>query len=257
MKNNVKTKYRRVVQLGLIGVLSLTLGACGNTLTRLAEIGNGPKNSEIVNPTKRPNYRPVSMPMPGIKKVDRNANSLWRPGARAFFRDQRASEVGDILTVKLAINDSAALGNKTTRSRNDKEDADLTKLLGLESELTKMLPQAITPSATVSLGTVHNTEGDGQIDREEEIEVTIAGIITQILPNGNMVIFARQELKVNFEMREVMVTGVIRPEDIDYSNSISHDKIAEMRVAYGGRGSLSDLQQPRIGTQVIDILFPF
>ena len=129
--------------------------------------------------------------------------------------------------------------------------------MGLESELTKMLPQGILPATTVNVGTDHSTEGTGAIGRAETMEVTLAGIITQILPNGNMVIFARQELKVNFEMREVMVTGVVRPQDIDYTNTIEHDKIAEMRVAYGGRGTLSDLQQPRIGTQVIDILFPF
>ncbi len=257
MKNKfTKPAYQPFLKFGLIGLLAFTLSAC-NTFTRLSEIGNGPKTTEIINPIKRPNYRPVSMPMPGIKKVNHNANSLWRPGARAFFRDQRASEVGDILTVKLAISDSADLDNKTTRSRNDKEDGDVTNLLGLEGEFTKMLPQAIAPATTVSLGTVHSTEGDGAIEREETIAVTIAGIITQILPNGNLVIFGRQELKVNFEMREVMVTGVVRPEDIDYSNTISHDKIAEMRVAYGGRGTLSDLQQPRVGTQVIDILFPF
>jgi flagellar L-ring protein FlgH len=256
MKNDLKSKYQAIIRLSMIGILTLTLSAC-NTFTRLSELGTGPKTSEIVNPVKRPNYRPVSMPMPGLKKVSHNANSLWRPGARAFFRDQRASEVGDILTVNLSISDSADLDNKTTRARNDKEDADLTNLLGLENELTKMLPQAIVPANTVSLGTVHSTEGTGAIGRAETIEVTLAGIITQILPNGNLVIFARQELKVNFEMREVMVTGVVRPEDIDYANTIEHDKIAEMRVAYGGRGTLSDLQQPRIGTQAIDILFPF
>jgi len=257
MNNKIaKSKYRPLLRLSSIGLLAVTLSAC-NTFTRLSEVGNGPKTSEIVNPIKRPNYRPVSMPMPRVKKVGHNANSLWRPGARAFFRDQRASEVGDILTVKLAISDSAELDNKTTRSRNDKEDGDVTNLLGLEGEFTKMLPQGLAPATTVSLGTVHSTDGTGEIEREEVITVTIAGIITQILPNGNLVIFGRQELKVNFEMREVMVTGVIRPEDIDYSNSISHDKIAEMRVAYGGRGTLSDLQQPRVGTQVIDILFPF
>lgn len=245
-----------LTRASVLAIAALSLTAC-NTFTRLAEVGKGPQVSEIANPVKRPKYRPVSMPMPGPKKISLNANSLWRPGARAFFRDQRASEVGDILTVKLAISDSAALENKTTRTRNDAEDADLTNLMGLEAELTKMLPQGVTPAATVSLGTKHNTEGDGEIDREEVIAVTIAGIITQILPNGNMVIFARQEIKVNFEMREVMVTGVVRPEDIDYSNTISHDKIAEMRVAYGGRGMLSDLQQPRVGTQMIDILFPF
>jgi flagellar L-ring protein precursor FlgH len=256
MKNDINTQYPTITRLIIIGVLVLTLSAC-NSLTRLSELGSGPKNSEIVNPVKRPNYRPVSMPMPGIKKVSNNANSLWRPGARAFFRDQRASTVGDILTINLSISDSADLDNKTTRGRKDKENGNLTNLMGLESELTKMLPQGILPATTVNVGTDHSTEGTGAIGRAETIEVTLAGIITQILPNGNMVIFARQELKVNFEMREVMVTGVVRPQDIDYTNTIEHDKIAEMRVAYGGRGTLSDLQQPRIGTQVIDILFPF
>jgi flagellar L-ring protein precursor FlgH len=251
-------KYETIIQLCIIGLFGMVLSGC-NTITRLSELGHGPKNSEIINPTKRPNYRPVSMPMPSTKQISYKSNSLWRPGARAFFRDQRASEVGDILTIKLSIKDSADLNNKTTRTRNDKEDSDLTKLMGLEAHLTKLLPQmeTIDPTKTTSLGTQHNTEGNGNIGRKEAIEVTLAGIITQILPNGNMVIFARQELMVNFEMREVMVTGVVRPEDIDYTNKIEHDKIAEMRVAYGGRGTLSDLQQPRIGTQVIDILFPF
>jgi len=243
-------------RLGVMVAVSLLLTAC-NTFTRLSEMSNGPQVSEIANPTARPKYRPVSMPMPTPKSASRKANSLWRPGARAFFRDQRAGDVGDILTVKLSIEDSAALANKTTRKRNDKEDGDVTNLLGLEGELAKALPQAIVPATTVSLGTQHETEGDGAVDRSETVAITIAAVITQILPNGNMVIFARQEIKVNFELREVMVTGVIRPEDIDSSNSISHEQIAEMRVAYGGRGTLSDLQQPRYGTQLIDIIFPF
>ena len=120
-----------------------------------------------------------------------------------------------------------------------------------------MLPQAIAAATVVSLGTKHETTGDGDIERSETIAVSLAAIVTQILPNGNLVAFGRQEVKVNAELREVMVTGVIRPEDIDYTNTITHDKIAEMRVAYGGRGSLSDLQQPRYGTQIIDIIFPF
>ncbi|MFL2781564.1 MAG: flagellar basal body L-ring protein FlgH [Rhodospirillales bacterium] len=248
--------YLNYLGLILLSLVMLNLGGC-NTFTRLSEVGKGPKNTEIVNPTKRPNYRPISMPMPGIKRISHNANSLWRPGARAFFRDQRASEVGDILTISLNISDKATLANKTTRARNDNEDSDLTNLFGLEAELTKKLPQGIVGATTTSLGTVHNTEGSGNIDRSETLEVKLAGIVTQILPNGNLVIFARQELKVNFEMKEVMVTGVVRPEDIDSTNTIGHDKIAEMRVAYGGRGTLSDLQQPRVGTQIIDIIFPF
>lgn len=243
-------------RLSILVLAIFTLSAC-SVLTRLSEVGDGPKVSEISNPIKRPRYRPVSMPMPAPKEVSHKANSLWRPGARAFFRDQRAGEVGDILTVKLSIEDKAALGNKSTRKRDDKEDGDLTKLFGLDGEYAKFLPQAIAAASTVSLGTKHETTGDGDIERSETITVSLAAIVTQILPNGNLVVFGRQEIKVNAELREVMVTGVIRPEDVDYTNTISHTKIAEMRVAYGGRGTLSDLQQPRYGTQLIDIIFPF
>ncbi|MDP6427396.1 MAG: flagellar basal body L-ring protein FlgH [Rhodospirillales bacterium] len=245
--------FRRI---GMIVLVAFTLSSC-NLLTRLSEVGDGPKVSEIVNPIKRPQYRPVSMPMPAPKQISFKPNSLWRPGARAFFRDQRANEVGDILTVKLSISDSAALDNKTTRERDDKEDGDVSNLFGLEGEYAKVLPQAIAAATVVSLGTKHETTGDGDIERSETIAVSLAAIVTQILPNGNLVVFGRQEVKVNAELREVMVTGVIRPEDIDYTNTITHDKIAEMRVAYGGRGTLSDLQQPRYGTQIIDIIFPF
>jgi len=219
-------------------------------LTRLSELKSGPQVSAIANPTARPKYRPVSMPMPMPRNIVRKANSLWRPGARAFFRDQRASDVGDILTVKLSIEDSAALANKTTGARDDTEDGDVTNLLGLENEFTKILPQGLNPATALSLGTSRATSGDGAIDRSEKLEITLAA-------NGNFVIFARQELKVNFELREVLVTGVIRPEDINSDNEIWHSKIAEMRVAYGGRGTISDLQQPRYGTRMIDIIFPF
>jgi len=241
---------------GLLAVFMLLLTGC-NVLTRLSEMDKGPQVSNITNPVARPKYRPVSMPMPTPKPLIGKTNSLWRPGARAFFRDQRAHRVGDILTVKLSIEDSAALANKTTGARDDTEDGDVTNLMGLEGEFTKVLPQGLAAATALSLGTKRSTSGDGAIDRSEKLAITLAAIITQVLPNGNLVIFARQELKVNFELREVLVTGVIRPEDINSSNEIWHEKIAEMRVAYGGRGTLSDLQQPRYGTQVIDIIFPF
>jgi flagellar L-ring protein precursor FlgH len=244
--------------LGRVSVLALAVAVSGcNALTRLSEVNSGPEVSELTNPTGRPGYRPVSMPMPAPREAYRQANSLWRPGARAFFRDQRASDVGDILTVKLSIADSAKLDNKTTRDRDDSEVAGFTKLLGLEAEATKILPQAITPATALNLGNTHSTSGEGQIDRKEAISILIAGVVTQILPNGNFVIFGRQEIKVNAELREVMVTGIVRPEDVDYTNTISHDKVAELRVAYGGRGTLSELQQPRWGTQIIDVIFPF
>lgn len=247
---------RHLVRLAAAISIAAAVPGC-NTLTRLSEVGGSPELTKITNPVARQGYRPVSLPMPAPQVAEDNPNSLWRAGARAFFKDTRAKAVGDILTVKLNLKDKATLDNKSERERDDKEDTDVTTLLGLEAEFAKRLPQAINPSSVASFGSKSETKGDGSIQRSEDIELTFAAVITQILPNGALVIFGRQEIRVNYELRELMVTGVVRPEDIESDNSISHEKIAEMRVAYGGRGTLSDLQQPRWGTQVWDIIFPF
>lgn len=245
------------VRLALIAVLAVSMGAC-KTLQRLADVGDGPQLSKITNPTARADYRPVSLPMPAPQPADTNPNSLWRAGAKAFFKDIRAKEVGDIVTVTLSLSDEAEMENTTTRARADNEDFDMNDFLGLEDELSKVLPQGIdSPGQIVNWQQAHNTSGDGEIERSEDISLTLAAVVTQILPNGYMAILGRQEIKVNEEMRELMVTGVVRPEDIDSDNTISHEKIAEMRLAYGGRGTLSDLQQPRWGMQIWDIIFPF
>jgi len=243
--------------LTLLGLVTATLSAC-NTVSRLSEIGDGPELTEITNPTAMPKYRPVSLPMPAPKIQQENPNSLWRQGAKAFFKDHRAKEVGDIVTVNLSLNDSAKLDNKTQRARKDRETADVTALLGYETKLAKNnLPASFSPSAAANFGNDHATSGDGTIDRTEQISLTFAAVVTQILPNGSLVIMGRQEVLVNSEMRELLVTGVVRPGDIESDNTITHDRIAEMRVAYGGRGTLSNLQQPRWGTQIWDVLFPF
>ena len=243
-------------RLAVAVLFAAALSGC-NMLTRLSEVGDGPELTKITNPVTSPDYRPVSMPMPAPSRIADNPNSLWRAGARAFFKDHRAKEVGDILTVELAIADSAVLNNLTERDREDSEDTDVTNLLGLEAEYTKKLPEGLNAAAVISMGNVHSTSGDGMIDRDETITLTFAAVITQILPNGALAIMGHQEILVNAELRELMVTGVVRAEDIDADNSIGHTKIAEMRVAYGGRGTLSGLQQPRWGTQIWDILFPF
>ncbi len=249
-------KLRNSLRLTTVLMIFTVLAGC-SSIGRLAEVGKDPALSKISNPLARKNYRPVSLPMPAPEKVSDNSNSLWRSGARAFFRDHRAKNVGDILTVSMNLSDSATLANKTERDRKDSESANVTNLLGLESEFSKKLPQAISPSAVANFGNTHSTSGDGSIKRSEAISLTFAAVVTQILPNGNLVIFGSQEVRVNAELRNLMVTGVIRPEDIESDNTITHTKIAEMRVAYGGRGTMSGLQRPRWGTQIWDILFPF
>jgi flagellar L-ring protein precursor FlgH len=244
-------------KLTMLSLVATALGAC-NTVSKLSEVGDGPKLTEITNPTAMPDYRPVSLPMPAAKTQQENPNSLWRQGSKAFFKDHRAKEIGDILTVNLSLNDKASFANKTERTRADRETADVSALLGFETKLAKNnLPGGFNPSAAANFGNNHATSGDGTIDRNEQINLTFAAVVTQILPNGSLVIMGRQELLVNAEIRELMVTGVVRPGDIESNNTVTHDRIAEMRVAYGGRGTLSNLQQPRWGTQIWDILFPF
>ncbi len=235
----------------------LVLSGCGNLTARLSEVGSEPPLSAIQNPVAQPGYQPVSLPLPATVPAQRNPNSLWRTGARGFFRDQRASQVGDILTVLIDLNDSAKINNTTSRSRVAAEDASLGRFLGYEAALNAILPEAISNTALVDADSKGSHTGAGKIERDETIKLKVAAIITQILPNGNMVIQGRQEIRVNFEVRELQVAGVIRPEDIGSTNTIKSEKIAEARIAYGGRGQLNDMQQPRYGQQIYDIIFPF
>jgi len=241
--------------LTLVG-LAVALSGC-NALSRIATVGAEPPLTQIENPVNRPDYRPVSMPMPAPQPIERNANSLWRTGARAFFKDQRAATVGDILTVVVDLEDEATINNSTTRARSGTEDASLNAFLGYETSLSRVLPEAINPGNLLDADSSSGSTGTGTISRDESIELRIAAVVTQILPNGNMAIYGRQEFRVNYEARQLQVAGVIRPEDVTSTNTVSYDQIAEARISYGGRGQISDLQQPRYGQQVLDIIFPF
>jgi len=247
---------RSLARLLLAGIALGSLAACG-ALDRIAEIGAPPAHTPIQNPTRSQGYQPVSLPMPAPEPTARHANSLWRPGARAFFKDQRAARVGDILTVNIAIADDAKVNNSTTRSRTNTEKADLSNFLGFEAKLGKLLPDEYDPTKAVGFGSSNSTQGTGAIDRKETINLKMAAIVTQVLPNGNLVVHGRQEVRVNFERRDLELTGVVRPEDIAATNTINHSQIAEARITYGGRGQLNDLQQPRYGQQFFDVVFPF
>ncbi len=247
------SRPRRIIALA---VAALLLGAC-NIVDRVTNIGGEPPLSAIKNPVQARKYQPVVLPMPRKRHTLHEPNSLWRPGARAFFKDQRASQIGDILTVNITIADEATLANETSRTRDSAEDSDLTNLLGFEGSLNRILPQAITPASAISLGTKSSSKGTGAISRKESIKLVVAAIVTQILPNGNMVISGTQEVRVNFEKRILTITGVVRPEDISATNIVKHTQIAEARIAYGGAGHLTDVQQPRYGQQIFDVIFPF
>jgi len=243
----------------LAGSLSsaLLLAGCGNTLDRITRIGEEPSMKGIDNPTTQADYKPVSLPMPAPTSEIRQPASLWRQGSRAFFKDQRASRVGDIMTVVITIKDQAKLSNASANSRNGTDSADLPNFLGYETMLKKIFPNDVNPSALVKADSASANTGTGSVNRTEDIQLRVAALITQVLPNGNFVLQGSQQVRVNYEMRDLQVHGVIRPEDISQLNEISYDKIAEARISYGGKGTVSDVQQPRLGQQIYDVLFPF
>jgi flagellar L-ring protein precursor FlgH len=243
--------------VALLAALSVSaLCGCGS-LERLSEIGRPPAMTPTADPTADPKWRPVTMPMPRAEPAPSEASSLWRTGSRAFFKDQRAAAVGDIVTVLVNTTDTADVENASSESQNGGESMGVPNLFGLEGALPKLLSKAVNPSSLVSATSTSTAGGTGKIKRNETVALRLAGVITQVLPNGNLVVAARQEMRVNSELRVLEVSGVIRPQDIASDNTVSHDRMAEARIAYGGRGQLTNIQTPRYGQQALDILLPF
>jgi flagellar L-ring protein FlgH len=240
--------------LALAGAVTLSSLMCGcSAVNRIANIGEQPKLSAIDNPTTKPGYKPVQMPMPTPQPATYNPNSLWRNGSRAFFKDQRARQIGDILTVMVNITDKAVLQNETQRSRTNTEDSGITDFLGAKTQT----PSAALPGRLLTTDSTMSNDGKGSINRQEALQTNVAAVVTQVLPNGNLVVEGKQEIRVNYEMRELIVAGIVRPEDIQSDNTIDSSKIAEARIAYGGRGQIMDIQQPRYGSQLMDVVLPF
>lgn len=238
----------------------LLLSACNSyQMQRLEEVGQPPKMQQTEVPMARPDFKPIMWPEVDEEEVPQRhyVNSLWQPGSRAFFRDNRARRVGDILKVTVKVQDKAELENKTERTRDANADSQLGALFGLSDLATAWLPGKPDLSDLLSADNSFSSNGDGSTEREEIIETEVAAMVTQILPNGNLVIRGEQQVRVNFELRSVSVSGIVRPEDISADNHVDSNMIAEARIAYGGRGTLSDIQQPPIGYQMMDVLSPF
>ena len=183
--------------------------------------------------------------------------SLWSGTRNSLLGDRRAVKRGDILTVVIEIDERAEISNQTDRSRSGSENLSVPGLIGIPQRLDETLPEGASSSELVSINSSSNSSGDGSVKRNEKLTLRVAATIVDVLPNGVLSIKGSQELRVNFELRELLVTGYVRPADISRLNEITYDKIASARVSYGGRGQITDVQQPRGGQQVLDVILPF
>jgi len=247
---------KRHLSLLLIGSL---LSGCGTILDKLDHINKPPPMADVANPHEKPEYKPMSWPMPETQPPGTQyANSLWQHGARAFFRDGRAARVGDILKVKVKINDRLQFNNLTQGKRTTGDTAAAPALLGATGKILNVTP-LLRPDFNnlVDINGELDTRGTAVITRQDVITTQIAALVTQMLPNGNMVIEGKQEITMNRDIREIAVKGVIRPQDINSDNTIDSAQIAEARITYTVRGQLNDVQAPRWGGQIIDAVSPF
>jgi flagellar L-ring protein precursor FlgH len=235
---------------------ALPLVAC----TTVKEAALGPSLSPSAYPVTPQERRPDLGMMPSQPEITpASANSLWRSGARAFFIDQRANRVGDIVTVQIAINDSAKTSNTSVANRTSSSDAALTSLFGMEGKIGRLLPPGNSFSKNLPFSTESTfaNSGSGSVNRAEAISLTVAAVVTGILPNGNLIIEGTQEVRTNAEVRQLTISGMIRPEDISAANTIRHTQIAEARINYGGRGDISTMQKAPAGQSVVAKLWPF
>lgn len=244
-------KKLTLAKMAIVGLA--LLGACG----RMDHVGKAPSFSPA---NETPEH--VAMLWQGLPATTHpqravDESSLWSGARQSLLGDRRAVRKGDILTVVIEIDEEAEISNGTSRSRSGEESMGVSNLLGLPQRLDEHLPDGASMATAVDLSSSSGSTGKGSVKRNEKLTLRVAATIVDVLPNGVLAINGSQELRVNFEMRELLVTGYVRPEDISRQNEITYDKIASARVSYGGRGQITDVQQPRYGQQLLDVVLPF
>lgn len=223
----------------------------------LKEVGRGPSMSTSTNGPEHMAMLSSQFPRSIDPLGPDGRASLWDSGRQSLLGDRRASLRGDILTVVIEIDDKAEISNSTSRSRSGSEKMAVPSLFGIPQRINEKLPEGASLDPAVEISSASDSEGDGSVRRKEKLTLRVAATITQVLQNGVLEVQGTQEVRVNYEIRELTVSGYVRPEDISRQNEITYDKIASARISYGGRGQISDVQQPRYGQQIADIILPF
>lgn len=183
--------------------------------------------------------------------------SLWTGERGSLLGERRAIERGDILTVVIEIDEGASISNSSDRSRDASQSVSMPSLFGIPQRVDGSLPEGASMANAVDLGSQSSASGSGSVKRTEKLELRVAATVIDVLPNSVLSIEGTQEVRVNYEMRELIVTGFVRPQDISRKNEVTYDKIASARISYGGTGAISEMQQPRVGQQILENILPF
>lgn len=231
----------------------LALGAC----SRLQNVGKPPELTPVTQGTEHAAMLSPGLPLRSDARPTVTEASLWSRSRSSLLGDRRAMQRGDIMTVVIEIDESAEISNESDRSRSSSENLSIPQLGGIPQRIDGDLPEGASMAEAVRINSSSTSGGDGSVKRNEKLTLRVAATVTDVLPNGVLSITGSQQVRVNFELRELLVSGFVRPQDISRQNEITYDKIASARVSYGGRGQITDVQQPRIGQQVLDIILPF
>ncbi|MEM5469225.1 flagellar basal body L-ring protein FlgH [Celeribacter marinus] len=223
----------------------------------LEEVGRLPDFKPIQESSEASAMMNPGLPMHVEKTTPLDGASLWTASRQSLLGDRRAIERGDILTVVIEIDESAEISNNSSRGRSGSESMGIDSLLGIPERVNEVLPEGATMANAVGTSSNSSSSGSGSVRRNEKLQLMVAATILDVLPNGVLRISGSQEIRVNYEIRELLVEGYVRPEDISRKNEITYEKIASARISYGGRGQISQMQQPRYGQQIADILLPF
>lgn len=246
----------RARRLPLAAALLVSLGL-GPGCSRMEQIGQVP---DFTTPDAGRAYAAMAAPVQGARPARREgmaAASLWSGARGSLLGDRRALDRGDILTVVVEIDEGAQISNASSRARSGSDNMSIAAFLGLPESVAPKLPAGASLEPGVSTSSTSSSSGDGSVSRNEQLTLRVAATVTDVLANGVLRVEGTQEVRVNYEIRELLVSGFVRPADISRRNEITYDKIASARISYGGRGQISDVQQPRYGQQFADTILPF
>jgi flagellar L-ring protein precursor FlgH len=244
-------KTEMMMRSALLGVIALS--GCG----KLGQVGRAPDFTGLEGSGQHYAMYSATLPEDVTATTPSDASSLWTAGTDSLFGDRRAAQRGDILTVVIEIDDSASISNSSDRDRRGSVEGGLPEAFGIPQRLDEKLPSGASMADAFEMSSSSTFNGSGSVERQEQLTLRIAATVVEELPNGVLRIEGQQEVRVNYELRELIVTGFVRPIDISRQNEITYDKIAGARVSYGGRGQISDVQQPTYGQQIADIVLPF